>query len=556
MTDLSFLQEGALFPPIGEAKRIGSYQEYKLMFDGNTHAAETRHFRQTLDNINRLALLLGWSDSYVSVELNYFKFIAKKTADFVCGEWPDVRITGKKGEEEAQKKKQETLDAIRKETRFDVKHYDAWIDVSMYGECPLRIYKKEDGKYTFTLIDPENFYKIVDPEDPYNVTHYVITSVGLEDKKPILTAQIHERGKYTVRKFVCEPFTGCPAELANQYRYKPGPVNGSKSNLYTMICDRWTDEIFRYRPIRIKKEITKDPAPVDTGLDDFAIIELKNILTSDKLYCASDFDDIDSLVAEQHRILAEIQLIFDKFTAPTGYGDSEMAEFDPTVGESFFEIGKFFGIPSGGVVPGYVQPDITRLQQYFTALDNLDKKMKVLSEMGGVLSFDGVPSGIAVETMKSMYVSELKKAERLTTKNTAEIVKLFSLMSASYGEFIPEEEISITWYDGLPNSEQADVNISAAKVQSDLISRKSELMTRYNMTEEEAEAELEQILQEKSDFATYSTMGSGMFGFSGGGGNNPQSGKEPPKTGDDDEESEAENEDAEGGELNGEQEEK
>lgn len=125
-----------------------------------------------------------------------------------------------------------------------------------------------------------------------------------------------------------------------------------------------------------------------------------------------------------------------------------------------------------------------------------------------------------------------------------------------YGEIIPEEEISITWYDGLPNSEQADVNISAAKVQSDLISRKSELMTRYNMTEEEAEAELEQILQEKSDFATYSTMGSGMFGFSGGGGNNPQGSKEPPKKGSDDEESEAENEDAEGGGLNGEQEEK
>ncbi len=540
MTDLSFLQEGAYFPPIEEAKRIGGYQEYKLMFDGNTHAAETRHFRQTLDNINRLAMLLGWTESYVSVELNYFKFLAKKTADFVCGEWPDIRVTGK------NERKQKVIDEIRRKTKFDVKHYDAWIDVATYGECPLRIYYGGDGKATFTLINPENFYKVVDPEDPYNVKQYVITHIGLEDKKLILTAQIHERGSYTVRKFLCEPFHGYPATLENQYRYIPESTK--KENLYTMICDRLTDEIFRYAPVRIIKEITKQPIVIDTGLDDFAIIELKNVLSSDKQYCASDFDDIDSIVAMQHRILAEIQLVFDKYTVPTGYGDSEMVAADESKGEHFFEIGKFFGIPQNGVTPGYIQPDISRLQQYFNALDNLDKKMKVLSEMGGVLSFEGVPSGIAVETMKSMYVSELKKAERLTTKNTAEIVKLFSLMSKSYGEFIPEEEIGITWYDGLPNSEQADVNISAAKVQSDLSSRRSELITRYNMTEDEAEAEIEQILQEKSDFATYA-MGGGMFGFAGGGENEPQGAKEAPKKGN--AEKSEQDGDAEGGELNG-----
>lgn len=511
MTDFKFLSVGQAFPPIEEAKRIAECTDNELLFDGNSHAAETKHFRETLRNLNTLALKLGWTDSYLAIELNFFKFMSKKTMDFVCGEYPDIIMSDKNDE------KQAILDEIRKATHFDEKHGDTWIRVPMYGSCPWRIYR-DGNRDTFTLVKPQNFFKVVSPEDPYKVTHYVITNLDYNEdlKRVVLTAQIHEKGKYTTRQFLCKPFEGFPSGKVNGMRYALQPMyNTEKANLYTLILDRLTDEIFRWSPVLIEREITKNPTPVNTGLDDFAIIEIDNIRKTDGIYSASDYNDVESIIAVQQRVLTEVQLIFDKYTVPTGYGDIEMANYDSKVGESFFEIGKWYGIPRDGVVPGYIQPDISRLEVYFRKLEYLDKQLQILSEFGGVMGAGTVPGGIAVDTMKSMYTSELKKAERLTTRNTDKVKRLFSLLSKSYGVKIEEDEISIVWYDGLPNSEQTEINLSISKINSQLSSRREELRTRFNKTDEEIDKIMEEIMQEQSDFSTYNAVGGGFGGFGG-----------------------------------------
>ena len=535
MTDLSFLSIGKAFPPIEEAKRIAECTENELLFEGNSHAAETKHFRETLSNLNKLALKLGWTDSYLAVELNFFKFMSKKTMDFVCGEYPDITVSSNSRKSKGEKSpKQEIIDEIRKNTQFDEKHGDTWIKVPMYGSCPWRIYR--DGEHdTFTLVQPQNFFKIVSPEDPYKVTQYVITNLAYDEKvkKVVLTAQIHEKGKYTTRKFLCKPFVGIPDSKINGVRYVQYPMyNTQKANIYTMMLDRLTDEIFRWSPVVIEQEILEEKKEDTTGLDDFAIIEINNIKKSDGVYSACDYADVESIVAAQQRVLTEVQLIFDKYTVPTGFGDVEMVNFDEKVGENFFEIGKWYGIPRDGVKPEFLQPDISRLEVYFRKLEYLDKQLQILSEFGGVMGAGTVPSGIAVDTMKSMYTSELKKAERLTTRNTDKVKKLFSLLSKSYGTAIPEDEICVTWYDGLPNSEQADITISEMKIRNHLTSRREELRTRYNKTEEEIDDIMEEVMQEQSDFSTYNAVSGGMGGFgSFGGGNVPnpakQDGDEP-----------------------------
>ena len=556
MTDLSFLSIGKAFPPIEEAKRIAECTENELLFEGNSHAAETKHFRETLSNLNKLALKLGWTDNYLAVELNFFKFMSKKTMDFVCGEYPDITVSGDNRKNKGEKSpKQKIIDEIRKNTQFDEKHGDTWIKVPMYGSCPWRIYRDGDHD-TFTLVQPQNFFKIVSPEDPYKVTQYVITNLAYDEKvkKVILTAQIHEKGQFTTRQFYCKPFSGFPSGKINGLRYvQQAMYNTEKANIYTLILDRLTDEIFRWSPVTIEQEITKKPVPIPTNLDDFAIIEINNIKKSDGVYSACDYADVESIVAAQQRVLTEVQLIFDKYTVPTGYGDSDMLAFDENVGENFFEIGKCYGIPRDGVIPGFIQPDISRLEVYFRKLEYLDKQLQILSEFGGVMSAGVVPNSIAIETMKSMYTSELKKAERLTTRNTDKVKKLFSLLSKSYGTAIPEDEISVTWYDGLPNSEQTDITISEMKIRNHLTSRREELRTRYNKTEEEIDNIMEEVMQEQSDFSTYNAVSGGFGGFgSFGSGNVPNHAKE-----DGDEPTDEEHEDDDtnkGGGVDGEEE--
>ncbi len=553
MTDLNFLSVGRAFPPIEEAKRIAECTENELLFEGNSHAAETKHFRETLSNLNKLALKMGWTESYLAVELNFFKFMSKKTMDFVCGEYPDITVSGDDLKSKGKNPKQAIIDEIRKNTHFDEKHGDTWTRIPMYGSCPWRIYR-DGARDTFTLVRPQNFFKIVSPEDPYKVTQYVITNLTYDEKikKVILTAQIHEKGKYTTRQFYCKAFSGFPAGKINGLRYvQQAMYNSEKSNIYTLILDKLTDEIFRWAPVVIEKEITQDSRPINTGLDDFAIIEISNIKKSDGIYSACDYADVESIVAAQQRVLTEVQLIFDKYTVPTGYGDLGMVSEGEEAGENFFEIGKFYGIPQGGMVPGFVQPDISRLEVYFRKLEYLDKQLQILSEFGGVMSAGVVPSGVAVDTMKSMYTSELKKAERLTTRNTENVKKLFSLLSKSYGQFISSDEISVTWYDGLPNSEQADITISEMKLRNNLTSCREELRTRYNKTEDEIDGIMEEIRQEKSDFSTYNAM-SGFGGFAGFGGFG-NGGEHIPLKRSESEEDDQESEAVEGGEVDAEE---
>lgn len=508
MTNLDFLNAGQIFPPLSEAKRIGACAEYNLMFDGNSYAVEERHFKETLKNLNKLAVLLGWTKSYIAVEYNYFKLLSKKTADFVCGEIPDIIATN--ADEAVRQKEQAVLDEIRTATNFDTKHYDAWLDASKYGEEYFRVYgsKREalKGKNTFTLQNPAMIIRVTDEEDDYEVKNYVVA--WLSDNCKILKVQIHYKGYYIARKYEIELCRG-GEPFANQKRYENAYVENNKSDLYSLVHDRYTDEIFRCTFYKIKGQIEEDET-VKTQLDDFAIVPIIGIMDSERNHGVSDYDDIDSIVASMQRTMAQVQMVFDKYTTPTAYGAVDMLTHDED-GGYMMEIGKFLGIPEGGVVPGFLEPDLSKLEYYFRQLEFNAARIKELSEMGAAFTSDTSVGNVAVETMKATYTSALKKAERLTTKNTDNIKRLFHLISqVGYDCVVPIEDINITWYDGLPNDEEKDVRVANLKVQSGLSNRKAEYQNRFNGTEEGFDNMWTQLLQEENDINSVKAVG-GLF---------------------------------------------
>ncbi|MDE6441213.1 MAG: phage portal protein [Clostridia bacterium] len=530
MTNLDFLKEGQIFPPLSEAKRIGAIADYNLMFDGNTYAVEEKHFKETLKNLNKLAVLLGWTDSYVAVEYNYFKLLSKKTADFVCGEIPDITATN--ASDAKRKKEQAVLDDIRTNTQFDLKHYDAWLDVSKYGEEYLRIYTREK-KNTFTLQSPAMIIRITDEEDDYEVKNYVVA--WLSDNCKVLKVQIHYKGYYIVRSFSVETCRG-GEPFVNQKRYESANIENNKSDIYSLVCDRYTDEIFRCSFFRIKQQLKSDEK-VNTGLDDFAIVPLTGIMDAERDHGVSDYDDISSIVSQMQRTMTQVQLIFDKYTTPTmGVPVEALTECEQT-GENIVEIGRAIGIPENGVMPQFIEPDLTKLEMYFRQLEFSIARIKELSEMGAAFNADSSVGNVAVETMKATYTSAIKKAERLTTKNTDNIKRLFHLISmVGYDCIVPVEDIQITWYDGLPNDEEKDVRIANTKVQGGLSSRKAEYQNRFNGTEEGFDDMWTQLLQEENDMNSMRAVGSMFNPFETGGekgANDGEKGKDD-QTGDND----------------------
>lgn len=509
MTNLDFLKAGQIFPPLSEAKRIGACADYDLMFDGNTYAVEERHFKETLKNLNKLAVLLGWTDSYIAVEYNYFKLLSKKTADFVCGEIPDITATNKN--DTVRKKEQAVLDDIRTATAFDLKHYDAWLDVSKYGEEYFRVYTRanEAGKKnTFTLQSPAMIIRVMDEEDDYEVKNYVVAWIS--DNCKILKVQIHFKGYYIARSYSLAPCMGSEP-FVNQKRYESAAdVENNKTDLYTLVRDRYTDEIFRCSFFKIKEQLSEDEK-VETHLDDFAIVPITGIMDAVRNHGVSDYDDISSIVSQMQRTMTQVQLIFDKYTTPTmGVPVDALMQCEEN-GENIVEIGRAIGIPEGGVMPQFIEPDLTRLEMYFRQLEFSIARIKELSEMGAAFNADSSVGNVAVETMKATYTSALKKAERLTTKNTDNIKRLLHLISmVGYDCLVPVEDIQITWYDGLPNDEEKDVRVATMKVQSGFTSRKDEYINRFNHTQEAFDDMWTQLLQEESDMNSVRTVG-GMF---------------------------------------------
>lgn len=503
MYNLDFLNIGETFPPLQEAKRVGAYAEYDLMFDGNTHAVEEQHFKQTLRNLNKLALLLGWSDKYVSVEFNYFKLLSKKTADFVFSEPPAVNSSSS---DAARKDKQQAIiDTIRQKTNFDLKGFDTIIDVSKYGQCYWRVYGEQSAEMKFTVVSPASIYRVVNEEDEYDTQCYVVAWITQQNT---LKIQIHYKGYYEVREHLVSYASMPKMEkyLKNRFndRYRTYDGNNDKSDLYTLLCDRWTDEVFRYTGWVIGNPV-KTAQRINTGLDDFAIIELSNLPASDRSHGTSDYDDIDSIVAQMERTMTQVQLIFDKFTVPTAYGPEEA--LGDNNGEGVFEIGKYLITPEGGTIPGFLQPDLTRLEYYFRQLEFNVARLKELSEMGAAFTADASVANVAVETMKATYTSALKKASRITSRNTEAVKRLFSILSDSYGEHINVEDITVTWYDGLPNDEEKDIRTASSAIASGLSSRKREYIDRFDHTEDQFDDMWQEFLNEESDLNTVRAAG-------------------------------------------------
>lgn len=528
MNNIEFLQVGKIFPPIEEAKRIGNISEYNLMYDGNTHASEEKHFKDALKKSNALAILMGW-ETYVSEEVNYFQLTSVKTADFCCGEIPDIKAT-KQSETDAKRRvtndvKQAIVDEIRRVTEFDTKNHDTWVDVSKYGEVYWRIYKREkDGKNTFTMQNPAFVFRIADETDVYETKNYVIA--WITDGGTRLKAQVHGVGYYDTVEFEIRYEDILSNVIKGQSRYEISNEPNGKADLYQLIYDRYTDEIFRYSPYRIIAEVPNSRKREKTGLDDFAIIPLFNITNSTHENGTSDYDRISSFVARMQATTEKIGFMFDRYTAPTMYGDYSLQN---SIGEAL-EVGKMYFMNPDGLVPGFLQPDIGRLEEYFKDIERDKANIKEFSEMGAALLSDTTISNVSEETMKATFVSALKKAERLTTRNENAFKKLFHLLSmVGYDEVIEEDEISITWYDGLPNSEEKDVNIAKAKIELGISSRKYEYTNRFNHTEAEFDEMWEDYLQEQADISAYS-MGAASNLF-GGNENGSDSDNETQETG-------------------------
>jgi len=397
LTDLTFLQPGAPWPPEDRdtRDRLQMYKDNRLLWDGE----HVQVFKDALWRVLR-------EDQQTSIEftLNWPKRLSTFWADMLLGEAPRFSTGDQGGAEQAR------LDEIIERNSLISQIYEGIIDVSRFGDGPLKVRRGQDGKAIIEPLAPNCWLPVVDPFNVKNVLYHVL-AVATEAK---LTVEIHERGRMTRQEYA----------LADK---------GNK----------------------IERRLTTQTE--DTGADDFLIIPLKNLTTSDRATGIDDYTDLASLNQEFEVRLAQISRILDKHADPNLYGPSSGMIQDAD-GRWVMPINtKFWPIEPGDSPPGYVTWD-GQLASCYKELEILLEQFWFLSETSPAC-FGLQKSGLAESgsALKRLMMAPLKKVDRLKMHAQPAIIKALRIASRLEGAEI--QSIKIEWADGLPqdDTEQATV---------------------------------------------------------------------------------------------------
>lgn len=436
LTNTDFLSVGQQFPPECEKPRLHRYAENKKIFDNEHEAVYNEQWQ-------RIEKVIGNEYIQAITTLNFQKKISLKTADFLFLEPPTYKAM--RGEKEVD------ITPITK--GLNGKGYQGAIDTSRYGTCVLKIEKDDKGKGIINLSSPEYLYTIVDEQDRKKIKGYVLAwtyTVGDEKKKQkYLHSITHYVGKIVTQTFEMK-----------------------ESQISALLEE--------------KEE--------NTGIDANLIIPIHNLLTSDSTYGIDDYMDIDSIVSEIEVRTAQINKILDTFASPSISAPVECFTKDNN-GQWRFIAGNAFPSDSkDSAKPEYIVWD-ANLDANFKQIEKLLNYLSVISEMGVAVFTDNLDIGqLSGTALKKLYINVLAKVARVRNQFDEGLKKAIAVASQIGHEKVTEEEISITWADGLPNDEVEEADIMAKRLGNAPSATVAEMKQKYDgMTQDEAEQAADEI---------------------------------------------------------------
>lgn len=460
-TDLGFLSTGQPWPPTDEVERLEMYAANKKLF-------ENKHAEVYIQAFKRIERVISNFQDVVSypVIVNYQKLISLKVADLLLGEAPTI-TAGKEGSTE-----QKSADLIVENSELINTAYEAAIDVSRYGDGLLYVYP-EEGAGKIDVTQPPIWFPVVSNMNlkkiEYHVLAWTFDVVTGDQKEKHLKVHIHEKGQYIEREYLIDGRT-------------------------------------------INKQITDDVI-VPTNLTEFAVIQVPNVLTSDRVHGMDDYSDIDSIISELLVRLGQISRVLDKHASPSVQGPSSALEKNPDTGEWQLKMGNFF--PRDGKEDpetAYIVWD-ANMEASFKEIEQLINFLHAISEMGSSLLGDksegegNAPSGTS---LRFRMVSPLAKVKRIAMRFEPALIKAIKLCSQLRGEGIVDltkVPISVTWHDGLPNDPKEDADIMSTRTGNKAtMSIKRALISYDGMSEEDADNELAAIEEDESKATPMSSM--------------------------------------------------
>ena len=449
LTNLNFLNVGAPWPPPSELERVTLYKQNRDLFEG-------KHDKVFKDWIR---LLRDDQQATLEVILNWPKRLTTLFADLLLGEPPQIEAG-----DEGSAEQEVVTRLIELNSLFNVA-YEVALDVSRFGVGLFKI--RHDERAIVEAQTPLVWFPVVQPDNVKDVSAHVLGWDYEAEEQTIwgarmqryLKLEIHEKGRITTRL----------------HKLAAGNIAGL-----------------------IEESI------VQTGVDDFLVVPVFNLSTSDRLTGLDDYSDLDSIVQELEVRLAQISRILDKHADPNMCGPDSALEQDPQSGQwTFRGGGKYFPVGQGEQPPMYVTWE-GQLDAAFKEIEVLMEQFYALSETSAA-AFGQLKAGLAESgsALRRLMMAPLAKTNRIRLRFDPALKNVLMLASGlevvqGVRDAAKLEEIHITWQDGLPDDDAEETQIEATRYSAGLTSLESALMRLDGLEGEALQAEIDRIKAERT----------------------------------------------------------
>ena len=447
MFDNTFLNVGEKFPPESEKERLDLYEINKRLWNGE-HDVVFAQRRYTLIQENKAS---------IEFNFNWNKRLSVLFADLLLGEPPHIKV-GDEGSKE-----QDFLNSILEATEFLDVAYKVAIDMHRYGSGIFKTYI-EDSILNIQCLPPDIWFPVVDRSNINKVLEHVIC-----------IPDIKEETQTSYNLFVEEHFKG-------KIIYKTLAVKDGKIS----------------RILEQREE--------ETGIDDFLIVDVENLSTSDEFIGKDDYGDLDTIISELEARFTQRAKILDKHSDPNMSGPRTAIKKDAHTGETQVDIGggKYFPRSPGDVEVQYVVWD-GQLSAVNQEIIDLMEQLYAVSETCPAL-FGQLKQGLAESgsALKRLLISPLAKVNRLRKYLDPAMKKILFIASelASKNGLtdavqFDKSKIAIDWQDGLPNDMTEAIANEATAVSAGLSSKESSIKRLYGFEGDALFQELNKIEEEK-----------------------------------------------------------
>lgn len=451
LTSLDQISVGEKWPP--DQERLLRYADNRRLFEG-------KHDQVFKDWVR---LLRADQSATLEMILNWHRRLSTLWADLLLGEPPKI-TAGEWGSKEQKK-----LDEILENNNFINTAYEVALDISRYGDGILKA--RLDGDAIIEAIPPSLWFPVVNPSNIKDIQAHVIAwtfekkspSVFNRDKTTTyLRVEIHHQGLIENKLFILQ--NGIIAEQV--------PLGTLFPEL---------------------------PEQQETGLDDFLVVPVQSLSTSDRVFGIDDYSDLDTIIQELEIRLAQISRILDKHADPNMYGPDSALVKDENGQWIMKGGGNFYPVAEGEKPPGYVTWE-GHLGAAFKEIELLIEQLYTLSETSAA-AFGQLKSGLAESgtALRRLMMAPLAKVNRVRLRFDPAIKKvlwLASKLEASVGTGIELENINIQWQDGLPDDDKEQAEIFETYIRSGVMSKERAIQRLFDLDSESLRLELEKILTE------------------------------------------------------------